>query len=160
MKHCPACEGARHYLLADGRYKCRTCGHRFSWTSAWDSVRLSSPVKQQLLELFVLGVPSYRQRFRSPVSAAARERFYRLLRACCAQVEHLREPFDGALEFDETTFGGARKGKRGWGAAGKVIVFGIIKRNGQVKAMPIPLHDRASIMREIDAHTREGALYS
>ena len=159
MKHCPACEGARHYLLADGRYKCRTCGHRFSWTSAWDSVRLSSPVKQQLLELFVLGVPSYRQRFRSPVSAAARERFYRLLRACCAQVEHLREPFDGALEFDETTFGGARKGKRGWGAAGKVIVFGIIKRNGQVKAMPIPLHDRASIMREIDAHTREGALY-
>ena len=32
-------------------------------------------------------------------------------------------------------------------------------RNGQVKAMPIPLHDRASIMREIDAHTREGALY-
>jgi hypothetical protein len=78
---------------------------------------------------------------------------------CCAQIEHLREPFDGALEFDETTFGGARKGKRGWGAAGKVIVFGIIKRNGQVKAMPIPAHDRVSIMREIDAHTREGALY-
>ena len=51
------------------------------------------------------------------------------------------------------------RGKRGWGAAGKVIVFGIIKRNGQVKAMPIPAHDRVSIMREIDAHTREGALY-
>ncbi len=42
---------------------------------------------------------------------------------------------------DETTFGGARHGKRGWGADGKVIVFGIVKRNGQVKAMPIaPLH--------------------
>jgi len=103
MKHCPSCKGARHYLLGDGRYKCRACGHRFSWTSAWDSVRLPSAVKQELLELFVLGVPSYRQRFRSSASAAARERFYRLLRACCAQIEHLREPFDGALEFDETT---------------------------------------------------------
>jgi len=28
---------------------------------------------------------------------------------CCAQVEHLREPFDGALEFNETTFGGRAK---------------------------------------------------
>ena len=159
MKQCPSCEGARHYQLSDGRLKCRACGHRFSWTSGWDSVRLTAANKHKLLEFFVLGVPSYRQRFRSTVSAAARERFYRLLRACCAQVEQLREPFDGALEFDETIFGGARHGKRGWGAAGKVIVFGIIKRNGRVKAMPIPAHDRLSIMHEIKAHTREGALY-
>ncbi|WP_206098387.1 IS1595 family transposase [Oleiagrimonas sp. MCCC 1A03011] len=69
------------------------------------------------------------------------------------------KPFEGAIECDETTFGGARKGKRGWGAAGKVIVFGLVKRNGQVKAMPIPVHDRVSIMREIEAHTHEGALY-
>ncbi len=65
----------------------------------------------------------------------------------------------GSLECDETTFGGARKGKRGWGAAGKVIVFGIVKRNGLVKAQPIPAHDRASIMRVIQAESREGSLY-
>lgn len=124
----------------------------------WNSVRLSSSTKHRLLELFVLGVPSYRQRFRSQASAAARERFNRLLRACCAQVEHLQEPFEGAIECDETTFGGARKGKRGGGAAGKVIVFGLVKRNGRVKAMPIPAHDRLSVMCEIEAHTREGAL--
>lgn len=159
MKRCPICDGCRHYRLADGRLKCRACGQRFSWTSAWESVKLSAIAKHRLLEMFVLGVPSYRQRFRNEASAAARERFYRLLRACCAQVEQLREPFEGAIECDETTFGGARKGKRGWGAAGKVIVFGLIKRNGRVKAMPIPVHNREAIMREIDAHTREGALY-
>ena len=60
------------------------------------------------------------------------ERFYRLIRACCAHVEELREPFEGAIECDETTIGGARRGKRGWGAAGKVIVSGILQRNGQV----------------------------
>lgn len=49
--------------------------------------------------------------------------------------------------------------KRGWGAAGKVIVFGIIKRNGLVKAAPIPAHDRASIMQVIQPQSREGSLY-
>lgn len=86
-------------------------------------------------------------RFSSPVSATSRERFYRLLRACCAQVEHLRVSFAGAVECDETTFGGVRKGKRGWGAAGEVIAFGLIKRNGLVMAMPIPARDRVSIMQ-------------
>jgi len=159
MKACPECGKKRHYRLGDARYKCRACGHRFSWTSIWDSVRLSAATKHRLLDLFVLGVPSYRQRFRSPTSAVSRERFYRLIRACCAFTEQLREPFEGAVECDETLFGGARKGKRGWGAAGKVLVFGLVKRNGEVRAMPIASRDRATIMRAIEAHTREGALY-
>jgi len=40
--------------------------------------------------------------------------------------------FDGDIELDESYFGGVRKGKRGRGAAGKVIVFGILKRHGKV----------------------------
>ena len=68
----------------------------------WDSVRLSNATKGRLLELFALGVPSYRQRFRSDTSAVSRERFYRLVRACCALMEHLREPLEGAVECDET----------------------------------------------------------
>jgi len=55
-----------------------------------------------------------------------------LNRACYAHVEELREPFEGAIECDETTIGGALRKKRGWGAAGKVIVSGILQRNGQV----------------------------
>ncbi len=74
-------------------------------------------------------------------------------------MEHLRETFAGTMECDETTFAGARHSKRGWGAAGKVIVFGIVQRNGLVKALPIPVHNQEAIMREIQAHTREGSLY-
>jgi transposase len=40
-----------------------------------------------------------------------------------------------ALEVDESCFGGARKGKRGRGAAGKVPVFGLLKRGGKVHAV-------------------------
>ncbi|CWP45491.1 IS1016 transposase [Neisseria meningitidis] len=36
--------------------------------------------------------------------------------------------FDGEVEADESYFGGQRKGKRGRGAAGKVAVFGLLKR--------------------------------
>jgi len=35
-------------------------------------------------------------------------------------------------EVDESYFGGRRKGQRGRGAAGKVPVFGLLKRNGKV----------------------------
>lgn len=47
-----------------------------------------------------------------------------------AQKEH--ELFDGAVELDESYFGGTRKGKRGRDDAGKVAVFGILKRDGKV----------------------------
>mgnify|MGYP000450294282 CR=1 FL=1 len=38
----------------------------------------------------------------------------------------------GEVEVDESYFGGVRKGKRGRGAAGKVPVFGLLKRGGKV----------------------------
>ncbi|MEL7049808.1 MAG: IS1595 family transposase, partial [Pseudomonadota bacterium] len=38
----------------------------------------------------------------------------------------------GEVEVDESYFGGVRKGKRGRGAAGKVPVFGLLKRGGHV----------------------------
>lgn len=45
---------SRPYELSDGRYKCRSCGKKFSWTSVWDSVRLSSREKTRLLDARVL----------------------------------------------------------------------------------------------------------
>ena len=46
--------------------------------------------------------------------------------------------FDGEIEVDESYFGEHRKGKRGRGAAGKVAVFGLLKRNGQVYTVAVP----------------------
>ena len=45
--------------------------------------------------------------------------------------------FSGEIEADESYFGGTRKGKRGRGAAGKVPVFGLLKRNGKVYTVVI-----------------------
>lgn len=127
--------------------------------TVWASVLLADVTKRRLLELFVLGVPVYRQRFRAPASAPTIERFYRLIRACCASVEELREPFEGAIECDETTIGGARRGKRGWGAGGKVIVLGILQRNGQVKVFAVSARKGNRIVGLVRAHTKPGSLY-
>jgi len=54
--------------------------------------------------------------------------FYRKLRELIACKIAEADPEFGAFEVDESYFGGVRKGKRGRGAAGKVLVFGILKR--------------------------------
>ena len=60
--------------------------------------------------------------------------YYKRLREIIAH--HLEqeslEVFDGEIEVDESYFGGTRKGKRGRGAAGKIPVFGLLKRKGRV----------------------------
>ncbi len=48
-------------------------------------------------------------------------------------------PFGGVVEVDESYFGARRvRGKRGRGASGKTIVFGIFKRNGSVYTEIVP----------------------
>ena len=56
-------------------------------------------------------------------------------------------------------FGGKRKGKRGWGAAGKVLVFGILQRNGRVKVCSVEGRGRDDLLPLIQEHTTPGSLY-
>ena len=65
--------------------------------------------------------------------------FFHKLREIIADNVAKEVPFlQGEIEVDESYFGGARKGKRGRGAAGKVPVFGLLKRGGRVYAVMIP----------------------
>jgi transposase len=127
--------------------------------SVWESIRFPEETKRRLLEYFVLGVPAYRLRFRGPVSRLTTERFFRLIREALSVVEECTQPFIGAIECDETTFGGHRAGKRGWGAAGKVIVLGLLQRNGQVRAFPIPGREHQVIQDLVCSHTKPGSLF-
>jgi len=49
-----------------------------------------------------------------------------------AAVDAAAAHFAGEIEVDESYFGGQRKGNRGRGAAGKIPVFGLLKRGGKV----------------------------
>lgn len=65
--------------------------------------------------------------------------FFHKLRELIAEKLSQETPFlSGEVEVDESYFGGHRKGKRGRGSAGKVPVFGLLKRGGKVHAVMIP----------------------
>ncbi len=70
-----------------------------------------------------------------------------------------QEPIGGAIELDETMFGGRRKGKRGWGVEGKIIAFGIYKRNGRVKVFAVPDREKDTLIELVERVTRPGSLY-
>ena len=61
--------------------------------------------------------------------------------------------------MDETMFGGKRPGKRGWGASGKNIVFGIYPRCGKVLTFPISSRAKESMQPYITKYTKAGSLY-
>ena len=158
-KCCKSCGYHWFWQLGDGRRKCRRCGLRQSFVSVWHSCRLSEVSKCKLLECFVFGVPAYRLRFRGPASTEATERFFLLIRQTMALLESCQEPLDGTIECDESSFGGHRKGRRGWGAAGKTLVFGILKRNGVVRVFAVDDRQKATLLPLIEAHTAQGCLY-
>ena len=59
-------------------------------------------------------------------------------------------PFEGEVEVDESFFGARRvKGRRGRGASGKTIVFGIIKRQGKVYTEIVPDCSKVTLQKVI-----------
>lgn len=158
-KACPSCQYHWAWRLSDSRFKCRKCGHRYTFQSIWNAYRLPNKAKLKLLEYFVLGVPAYRLRFRGPCSLETIKLFNRKIRKVLAIYEHCQEAFSGEIECDESSFGGSRKGKRGWGARGKIIVLGILKRNGKVRVFPIQGRGADKIVPLVRKATKPGSLY-
>jgi transposase len=68
------------------------------------------------------------------------------------------KPLSGEIEMNETMFGGKRPGKRGWGATGKCIVFGIYQRNGKVLTFPISSRAKENMRPYITRYTQAGSL--
>lgn len=88
----------------------------------------------KLLEFFVLEVTARSAADLLGIQANTASLFYHKIREVIYW--HLwheaEEYFSGEIEIDESYFGGHRKGKRGRGAAGKMVVFGMLKRGGKV----------------------------
>ncbi len=99
--------------------------------------KLPRKLQLRLLENFVLQVTARSAADVHGIQANTVALFYRKIRLVIAEkLEAEAVPFAGEIEVDESYFGGVRKGPRGRGAAGKVPVFGLLKRGGKVYALP------------------------
>jgi len=100
--------------------------------------RLPEAIQRALITQFVAGVPARTAAAVLDLNRPTVTLYFHKLREVIAA--HLAEEAPlplGEVEVDESYFGGFQKGKRGRGAGGKVMVFGLLKRAGKVYvAMP------------------------
>ena len=108
--------------------------------------KISRAKFRQLLKLFVLDLIATQVSALSSLNRNTVNRYLRLIRQAVALYCERESPFSGDVELDESYFGARRvRGKRGRGARGKTIVFGVYKRNGCVYTEIIPNCKKANI---------------
>ena len=109
----------------------------------WESMKsrkskISKKKQIKLVEYFVAGATARTAAILTEVNRKTAQQFFCKLRKLIIEKQDEKISFTGEIEADESYFGGKRKGKRGRGAAGKVPVFGLLKRRGKVYAAVIP----------------------
>lgn len=112
--------------------------------------RISRAKFRQLLKLFCLDLNAKQITELTSLNRNTVNRYLRLIREQIAQVSEAESPFNGEVEVDESFFGAKHvKGKRGRGAYGKTIVFGIFQRNGKVYTEIVPDCTRSTLQAVI-----------
>lgn len=114
--------------------------------------RISKAKQEKLIEYFVAGATGRCAAELVGVNFKTACYFYQRLRELIAAhtEREANEVFAGEIEVDESYFGGHRKGNRGRGAAGKVPVFGLLKRGGKVYTKIIPDASSATLIPIIE----------
>ncbi len=108
--------------------------------------RIREKDQDRLAEFFVAGVTARTAADLLGINRKSAAYFYHRLRQIIAVEMEKASPIAGRVEVDESYFGGHRKGKHGRGAAGKVPVFGLLKRGGRVCTVMIPNVQQTTLM--------------
>lgn len=108
---------------------------------------LSEAQIRRLVRLFAADLPAATIATLTGLSRRTVNRYVQALRERMAAVCEAQAPYRGEVEVDESYFGKRRvRGKRGRGAGGKTIVFGIFKRNGHVYTEIVPDVKKATLL--------------
>ncbi len=153
-RKCVFCGSFKVVRTARGYVQCRRpgCGRTKSLT------RLKREI--EILKGFYQLVPAYRLAQDIGVDVKVVTRVYQRLREALFHLTELEAGrLKGEIELDEAYFGGRRKGKRGRGAAGKSVVFGLLERDGKVYTKVVQSVTAGELMRHIKGHTRKGSVY-
>jgi transposase-like protein len=102
--------------------------------------RISAKKFRQLLRLFALDLTATNAAHLTGLTRKSVTMIFLKIRARIAEECERRSPLSvGQVEVDESYFGARRvRGKRGRGASGKTIVFGLLKREGKVYTEIVP----------------------
>ncbi len=165
--YCPKCgaEGQFAKLKKLPAYACPTCGHHIHPMVGTPFERSSTPLQKWFYAMYLFtmsrhGVPAKELQRQLGVTYKTAWRMGYEIRKYMAQVDG-DPPLGGHVEADETYIGGRRSGgKRGRGAPGKTVVFGMVERGGDVMTRVVPNVRRATLEQHILENIKGGATIS
>ena len=112
--------------------------------------KISEAKFRRLLRLFAMDLTATDTAQLCNLSVRSVNAIYQRIRVRLVQECATQSPFSGTLEADESYFGPKRvRGKRGRGAGGKTIVFGLLKRGECVYTEIVPNAARATLQAVI-----------
>ena len=117
---------------------------------------------QQLVRLFSADLDACQIARLTGLNRNTVNRYLTKIRQRLVEYCETQSPYSGEVEVDESFFGARRiKGKRGRGAYGKTIVFGIFQRNGHVYTEIVPNCSKATLQAVIRGRVElESIIYS
>lgn len=127
--------------------------------------RISNQKYSTILRSFIADIQSSKTAQIVGVNRKTTDRYFNYFRKLVqssALKERLSVHLDNGIEADESYFGPRRvRGKRGRGARGKIIVFGLLKRNGKVYCEIIKNTEKQVLMPIIRRVVQSGSdIYS
>lgn len=160
---CPKCgRNAKFYRIkAERAYSCQFCGHHIHPTVGTPFERSRTPLQLWFYAIYLFtttrsGVSAKELQRQLGVTYKAAWRMGHEIRKHMARVDG-DDPLSGTVEVDETMIGGKRKGKRGRGAAGKTVLFGMIEKDGDVMTKVVPDVRRKTLQPIIEANVEKGS---
>lgn len=172
---CPGCgvaEGKFHKITDRRAYACQDCGHHLYPCVGTPFEKSSTKLTLWFHAMYLLTAT------RNGVSAKELERQLGVTYKCAWRIGHeLRklmaaangdEPLSGHVELDEAYVGGKLKNKHaskkpkrsGGGPTGKIAVFGMLERDGDVRAQVVPDSKSATLFPIVAANVEPGTVIS
>jgi len=118
------------------------CKNKYSYRA-----RISESKFRQLAKYFCLDFDATRTAVLTGLSRITVNRYFMAIRKSICENSVREKILSGSVELDESYFGARRiKGKRGRGAGGKTIVFGLLHRGGNVYTSIVPDAKKDSLL--------------
>ena len=118
-----------------------------------NQAKISEPKFRQIVKCFALDLTATQAAEMCALNRNTVNRFYSAMRARIAECTRQTFPVSGEVEVDESYFGAKRvRGRRGRGAGGKAVVFGLFKRGGKVYTEIVPDAKATTLQAIIRGH--------
>lgn len=162
LKECPECkrETTFHRIKSKPVYSCKFCGYQISPTAGtiFHKSHVALTTWFELIFDFSISKNGISAKEIERRTGVANKTALRMGKRIRLLFSHSKDILKNTVEVDETYMGGARRGKRGRGAEGKVPVVGLVERKGKVVANVTADTKKKTVMPLITGNVAHDAL--